>query len=152
MRKNIKNYTTSIAVEKTMMEIQKLLVKNGAEKIMIDYESGEPVGLMFLLKAGDKMLPIKLPARFKNVGVIMFPPRYDWKKTKWSDLTDSQQQQAKRTAWRNIKDWIDAQLALIETEMVKIEEVFLPYVLTGNQTLYERFESGSLQLGSGQHD
>ena len=35
-------------------------------------------------------------------------------------------QQANRTAWRIIKEWILAQMALIETEMVSVEEVFLP--------------------------
>lgn len=144
MRKNIKNYTTSISVDKTIIEIQKLLVSKGAEKIMIDYENGEAVGLMFMLKAGDSKIPVKLPARVKNVGVIMFKPKYNWQKTRWSDLSMSQKEQAKRTAWRNIKDWIDAQIALVETEMVKIEEVFLPYILMGRQTVFEKFETGNL--------
>lgn len=37
-----------------------------------------------------------------------------------------------------IKDWVDAQLAIIESDMVTLEQVFLPYMqVKGNQTLYE---------------
>lgn len=46
--------------------------------------------------------------------------------------------QAARVGWRILKDWIEAQLALIETGMVTIEQVFLPYVQNDKgQTLYE---------------
>jgi hypothetical protein len=48
------------------------------------------------------------------------------------------QAQASRVAWRIIKDWVDAQLAIIETEMVTLEQVFLPYMqVKDNKTLYE---------------
>ena len=55
-------------------------------------------------------------------------------------------QQANRTAWRTIKEWILAQMALIETEMVTVEEVFLPYMLTGKQTLYQALSNGDLKM------
>ena len=55
-------------------------------------------------------------------------------------------QQANRTAWRIIREWILAQMALIETEMVTVEEVFLPYMLTGRQTLYQALSNGDLKM------
>ena len=55
-------------------------------------------------------------------------------------------EQANRTAWRIIKEWIPAQMALIETEMVTVEEVFLPYMLTGKQTLYQALSNGDLKM------
>ncbi|MCH8134806.1 MAG: hypothetical protein IIB77_02370, partial [Proteobacteria bacterium] len=58
-------------------------------------------------------------------------------------------EQASRVAWRIIKDWLRAQLAIIETEQAEMVEVFLPYAqhpVTG-QTLYEQLEaSGFRQL------
>jgi hypothetical protein len=54
--------------------------------------------------------------------------------------------QAKRIAWRQILRWIEAQMAFARTGMVKIQEVFMPYIqvsITG-QTLYERFEQKGL--------
>ena len=65
-------------------------------------------------------MPIKLPARVEKVAQVMYGTK---------NLSKKQQAQAKRTAWKNIQDWIDAQLALVETEMVKLEEVFLPYIV-----------------------
>ena len=58
--------------------------------------------------------------------------------------------QAERTAWRNVRDWIIAQMAIIEAGQVEMEEVFLPY-LTDRQgrTLYELYQSGQLALGDG---
>ena len=32
-----------------------------------------------------------------------------------------------RVAWRNIRDWVFAQLALYETEIVEMPQVFLPF-------------------------
>ena len=55
-------------------------------------------------------------------------------------------QQANRTVCRIIKEWILAQMALIDTEMVTVEEVFLPYMLTGKQTLYQALSNGDLKM------
>jgi hypothetical protein len=42
------------------------------------------------------------------------------------------------TAWRNIRDWVMAQLALYETEIVDLPQVFLPFATHGEgKTLYE---------------
>ncbi len=51
--------------------------------------------------------------------------------------------QAARVAWRIIKDWIEAQLALVEAEQVDMVEVFLPYAqVQGGRTVYEALTSG----------
>lgn len=63
----------------------------------------------------------------------------------------SDEDKARRVAWRQIYRWVQAQLALVDTEMVKVEEVFFPYIQTKNgHTLYELHRSNLLQLGSGQ--
>ena len=41
---------------------------------------------------------------------------------------------------------MQAQIALIETEMVTVEEIFLPYMLTGKQTLYQALSNGDLKM------
>ncbi len=58
-------------------------------------------------------------------------------------------------AWRIVKDWLEAQLALLQSRQVKLEQVMLPYMLgTGEQgepvTVYEalrRSETKALQDG-----
>ena len=60
--------------------------------------------------------------------------------------------QAIRTAWRVIKVWIEAQLALVEINMVTIPQIFLPYtIMKGGQTLAEKMEQDpGFLLGSGE--
>ena len=58
--------------------------------------------------------------------------------------------QAVKVAWRIIKDWVEAQMAILETEMVKMEQIFLPYVIVPNgQTLYEVIANKHFQLPEG---
>jgi len=145
MRKSIKNYTTEMSVEKSIMEIQAILAAHGAEKIMYDYDQGKPVGVSFLVTGPHGPMPVKLPARIENVRKVM--------EDNYGSLGRNRNEYLKNTdkiAWRNIKDWVDAQMALIEIEMVTMPEVFLPFIVLGEQTVYERFETGQLQLGPGE--
>jgi hypothetical protein len=58
--------------------------------------------------------------------------------------------QAERTAWRNVRDWVLAQAAIIEAGMVQVEEVFLPYMTdSSGRTLYQLYQGGQLALGGG---
>ena len=54
------------------------------------------------------------------------------------------------TAWRNIRDWVMAQLALYETEIVDMPHVFILFATDAQgQTLYDKMLSGKLLLGPG---
>jgi len=139
----IKNFSTEIAVEKTISEIEKILAMHGATGILKQYDGkGRPISLAFKINTPNGPLSIMLPARVERVKEVFklqaskkkLPGRY------WGG--DWAEEQALRTGWRTIKDWLDAQLSLIEVEMVKIEEIFLPYVSVGKfgQTLYEALE------------
>lgn len=58
--------------------------------------------------------------------------------------------QAERTGWRNLRDWVLAQMAIIEAGMASVDEVFLPYLTDGHgNTLYTLYSSGMLRLGDG---
>lgn len=47
-------------------------------------------------------------------------------------------EQAERTAWKCLKDWVDAQMALIQLGLANMDEVFMPYIMDRNgNTLYE---------------
>ena len=139
----LKNYTTNIKVEKTINEIQQILAQHKAKAILTEYgDTGCVVALSFKIDTPKGMIGIKLPAKQENVLKVL-----RMQKTKNSAIKATNEQ-AERTAWRNIKDWVDAQMALIETEMVTIDEVFLPYILNKNgQTLYEAFSKNQLMLG-----
>ena len=54
------------------------------------------------------------------------------------------------TAWRNVRDWILAQMALVESCDVPVDQIFLPYLSdNAGRTLYEVYQSGQLLIGDG---
>lgn len=70
-----------------------------------------------------------------------------WWNAKYTKCDD---EQAERIAWRNLKDWIAAQVALVETEQATMDELFFPKLIDRNEkTLYEVFQTGQLMLGDG---
>lgn len=135
----IKNYTTKIDCYQSIGEIQGVLAKNGARKIMIDYDNtGSPVGIAFAIQTQQQIQAFILPANIDGVMSVFK------KQNLKADI-----EQAKRTAWRNVRDWIMAQMAFIESGNVQMDEIFLPYLSDGKKTLYQAYKSGQLLLGDG---
>ena len=139
----IKNYTTKVDIYISLGEIQGALAKGGARKIMIDYnETGLPVGVTFGLLIDGRMLGFQLPANIDGVEAV-----FRRQKIK------ADRKQAERTAWRNIRDWVMAQMAFVEAGNVQADEVFLPYLTNGSgTTLYSAFRSGQLVLPGAQEE
>jgi hypothetical protein len=54
---------------------------------------------------------------------------------------------AQRVGWRIIKDWIDAQMALVDLKQAKIIQVFLPYAYDAlkKKTFYESLEESNFK-------
>ena len=132
----IKNYTTSVAAVQTVGEIQGLLAAHGARKVMMDYSaSGKVEAVTFGLMINGSMAGFRIDAKPEGVIRVM---KKDGKKC--------DEAQAERIAWRNVKDWIAAQLALVETEQAAMEQVFLPYLLDQTDTtLYQRLVERQFQ-------
>jgi hypothetical protein len=136
----ILNYTTSIDCEKSISEIQKCLVKNGANKIVTDYEGGMPSAVTFCLNLNGNIVGFSLPANYSGVLTVMENDR----KIPRSKCTN---EQAQRVAWRIVKDWVIAQCAIIEAGLAKTEEVFLPYVITkSGETLFNHIANNKYLL------
>jgi hypothetical protein len=145
---NIINYTTQIDVYKTISEIQGILVDNGAQKIMFDYEGKQPVSIRFMISTPQVQdLGVCLPARPKSVQKILEL----MKREKGSRMQVKPTfEQACRVAWRIIKDWLEAQMALIQTEQVELTEIFLPYLVSRTgQTFFEVVKSNNYLLLEG---
>lgn len=126
----------------TFEKIQKVLAENGARQVMFDYAAdGTLEAISFVLNLGGKSVGFKLPALVENVTEIMYGNRRRGgsKYGPLLEITPAQRAQAYKTAWANIRDWIDAQMALVKTRQVEVLQVFLPYMVdNNNQTLYER--------------
>jgi len=134
----ILNYTTQIAAEKTLAEIQSILIKAKASAIMQEVEEGVIIAISFKAKTKFGDLAYRLPANINQIYNVVVRDRRIPQKLRTKE-------QAARVAWRIIKDWLSAQLAIIEAEMVTLDQVFLPYMQNGKgQTMYELLEEGRL--------
>lgn len=135
--------TTKISAGQTVSEIQRILGVYGCAAVMTQYENKEVSAVSFQIIFLDKTIPFVLPCRWKPIYNILLKRR---KRIKESDIPELESQ-AKAVAWRQILRWVEAQLALVDTEMVKIQEVFLPYIQVGikNETLYQQIESKKFQ-------
>ncbi len=139
------NYTTQIDAFKTISEIQKLLAKAGASAVMSEMDNnGNIVALSFKIKLNEQDIAFRLPTDWRPVMQVMQQDSHVPRSLKT-------QEQALRVSWRITKNWIEAQVAFIETMMVTTAQVFLPYAVTSNgQTLYEYIgQNTQLLLGEG---
>ena len=63
---------------------------------------------------------------------------------------NANRKQAEMTAWRNVRDWVLAQMALVESCDVPVDQVFLPYLRNyDGATLYDVYANGQLRLEAG---
>lgn len=144
------DYTTSVPVSRTIAQIQARLVEHGARAVMMEYDDrGRIKSLAFKVIMPNGDLPIRLPIDTAATLKVLqrqyanreIPGRY------------ANEDHAYRVAWRIIKDWVEAQMSLLETEMVKMQEIFLPYVITpGGQTIYEVMAGKNFLLGPGEKE
>lgn len=131
------NYTTKVNVYTTLGEIQGQLVAHGAKKIVQDYdEDGHIAALSFLIDTPAGPRGIRLPANVDAVHAVL---------TRQKVKCD--RDQAERVAWRIVKDWVEAQMAILESEMVQMDEKFLPYMVDkSGQTLFQAYRNNQLML------
>ena len=137
------NYTTKVNVYTTLGEIQRQLAKHGAKKIMQDYDGeGRITALAFMVDTPGGPRGIRLPANVEAVHAVL---------TRQKVKCD--REQAERVAWRIVKDWVEAQMAILESEMVQMDEIFLPYMLnSAGATVFEAYRSNQLALNGGVTD
>lgn len=138
------NYTTRVPVYRSVQEIQKSLVKAGATSIMQDFDTeGAISAIAFKINLNGTDIAFRLPSEARAVLAVM---QQDG--TPRNLLT---QEHAQRVAWRIIKDWVEAQMAIVATKMVTLPQVFLPYAVNNEgTTLYEIVASRpELLLGDG---
>jgi hypothetical protein len=141
-RKSLFMESTEIPVQKTAGEILSLLVRAGATQVSLDYKGAKITGMRFTYPVDGHDVPFRLPVRTEPIFQIINGRRTPdtWKQFSREQMAEKDREQADRVAWRQLLRWIEAQIAMIETGMVKTDEVFLPYAATASGvTLYEQF-------------
>lgn len=140
----LKNYTSSVPARQSVANIENKLVLCGARKIMKDYDdSNALIAIFFIIPVNGKEIPFKLPAKRKRCEEIL--------RAKVKRATPQTErrivEQAERTAWKILYDWIEVKMALIELGQEEILESFLAYVYdpVQNKTYYEKLKEKSFR-------
>ena len=135
------NYTTKVDIFTTLGQIQGQLVKHGARKILQEYDAdGHVEAVSFMIDTPVGVQAVRLPANVEAVQRVLIKQK-----------VKCDREQAERVAWRIVKDWVEAQMAILESEMVSMAEIFMPYMIAdrdGN-TMYQLFTSRALQITAG---
>lgn len=134
MKLSIHRYTTTVSVGRTIAEITEMLSDAHASAILTELANGRPTAISFRVQTTFGLMTFRLPGQIEAVYNILarsrgIQPRFRTK------------EQAERVAWRIIRDWLEAQLAMIQAGLVVIEQVFLPYAQSDDgSTLYEKLK------------
>ena len=129
----ILNYRTSIAASQTVGEMQAMLAKHGATTVAASYDNGIVVGLSFRLMTPHGWRDFTLPVDVDAIERVL-------KRQKVAPKLRSREQ-AERVAWRIAKDWLAAQLAILQSQMVSFDQIMLPFMhVDGSKTLYQAYE------------
>jgi hypothetical protein len=138
------NFTTKVPVSRTLDEVQRLLVRAGARSVSTAYSGdGNVEGLAFQVETAYGPRWFSLPINVEPVLAVLVRQRVENR--------FRTPEQAERVAWRILKDWVEAQLAIIETGMVTLDQVMLPYMHgdESGRTVYEVYLDGQRALPAG---
>lgn len=139
----LKNAYSTSALPNIFSAIEKTLSTHGAKQIVRDYDGqGRITAIAFVIETAKGRMMVRLPARFDRVEAILKEQGYRYKP-----------EQPYRTAWATIRDWVEDQMAILDWEMVKLEEIFLPYAIMKNgQTFFENAEASGFLLDIGKEN
>jgi hypothetical protein len=141
------NYTTTVPVTQTVAECQAILAAAGASSASVHFKDGQPAGLSFSLDTPHGLRNFTLPVNTGGIHRVLAKAERDgqFAAARKKAGTFSSPEHAARVAWRVVKDWLEANLALIAAQMVTIDEVMLPWLhiqIGGEQrTLFEHYKA-----------
>jgi hypothetical protein len=140
----IKNYTSQVPSSRSVNRIEELLVMHGAKNILKIYDDARRLtGIAFIMQmpgSGNEM-PFKLPAKVDKVEQKL---RSVIKKPRKGTL-NKVGEQAERTAWRLLSEWVEVQLSLVELDQAEFIEIFMPYIYNHStqQTYFEKIKNSN---------
>ena len=140
----LKNYTSTVPAARSIGYIEEMLAKHGARQILKLYDptTSRVEGICFIIPAIGIDMPFKLPARVSECEKVLLANL----SSRCQPATRKKvPQQAERTAWKILLDWVEAQMAMIDLAQAELLEVFLPYVYdhSRQQTYFERVKESN---------
>jgi hypothetical protein len=125
-------YTTVVPVSRTVAEITTMLGEHGADAIGITYADKRPTGINFLLPTPTGQSAFALPVNAAGTLRLL-------RSTKESSVRPKHRtpEQAERVAWRVVRQWLEAQLALVDAQIASLDQIMLPYRQVDGRSVYE---------------
>ena len=123
-QKYIKNAQATKGASHYIQKVQDALVSHGAVGIQMMFDGeGRISAISFALPSpgGNDNMAFQLPCQWRKFQEVL--KQQDFRR--WDE-----DEYCYKVAWANIKDWVEAQMALYETEMVTMPQVFLPFATT----------------------
>jgi hypothetical protein len=150
------NYSTTIPAKRTVGECTDLLAEAGADAIGLTYEGPRsarvPTGLRFQIMTPAGPQSFVMPVNIDAVAKLLAGALERGELFRKGGLPLSRyatREHAVMVAWRIIRDWLEAQLAIIDAEMVTLDQVMLPYLQVEGGSLYELVRAQHLALPGG---
>ena len=131
------NYTSKVPVSRTISEMHEMLGEHGAHSVQTTFTDKHPSGLSFRIDTPFGLRSFALPVNVDAGHQVMESQAAEIARRSHIKVT---REQSERVAWRVLRDWLEAQLALIEAGLAGLDQVMLPYlVMTERQgrTLYQ---------------
>jgi len=134
------NYSTQISADVTSGECMRLLGRYGASAVSITFEAREPAGLSFRITTdlGDHGYQVRV--RWKGTHLLLKQAqakgllKHKVRAAAWY-VTE---EHAKAVAWRQLRDWLEGNLAMVEAGQFELSEVMLPWrLLAPGQTMFD---------------
>ncbi len=141
----LKNYTSTVPAAKSIGYIESKLACHKATMVVKIYDpQGKVEAIAFEVKVNELPIAFRLPAQIKACERTL---REGLSRRARPETIAKIGEQAERTAWKIVADWVDAQMAMIDLAQVELIEVFLPYVFdrSRNQTFYGRIKERNFQ-------
>lgn len=144
---NIKNYTSGIASETSVSRIESKLAACGASGIMKLYGPDKKISaIVFEIPMREKApIRIKIPANVETCFQAMWKQHCLSHSRPRENTKATIREQANRTAWKLVQDWVEVQISMIVMQQAEFLEVFLPYIWDGRQTYFESIRAGGFK-------
>lgn len=154
----LKNYTSEVAVHQTIYRIEQVLIRCGVAGITKEYAdtAGTISAITFsiAMAPGSPAMTVRLPAKVNEAQDALWRDycgheiskdglqctNYSKKKSRASF-----REQAERTAWRLVQDWVEVQMSMVQLKQADVREVFLAYVWDGRQTFFNRLQANGFR-------
>jgi hypothetical protein len=136
---NLLAYTTEISDRKSVGEIIGMLAEARASAIQQEFDGfGNTSAISFRIYTDFGLMSFRMPV---NLGAVDQCLKDLYKAGKVSRRYANDSEHSRRVAWRILRHWLEAQLALIKIGQTKIEQVFLAYAQGADgKTLFESLQ------------